>query len=481
MPPWIGAVVFSVVIVALYWLNRDPSGRTSKALWIPTIWFLLAASRSVTQWLGISPIVTSVDQVLEGSPIDRMVFTGLIAAGMVVVVTRWRDVATILRANRPIVVFFAYCAVSLFWSDFQEVSFKRWTKAVGDFAMVLIVLSDPDPIAAVKRLLARASFLLVPLSVLIIKYYPELGKGYGRWDGVAFFTGVTTNKNALGVICLFLGLAALWRILAVRREREHPRRGRWLIVHGTILLMVFWLFWKANSMTSLSCFLVGIVLLFVTRGGEARRPALVHVLVAGMVAFTGAVAFLGLSPELLTSIGRDPTLTDRTEVWSVAIGLIDDRLIGTGFESFWLGPRLEAMWNAYSWQPNQAHNGYLEIFLNLGWVGVALLALVIGTGYRAVLAGYRQNPSMGSLMLAYFVIGVVYNFTEAAFFRIMAPAWILFLLAITRTPERAASETASVDTAGVATLDARLDSRRRPTVGTPASWAAARAPHSRAS
>jgi exopolysaccharide production protein ExoQ len=481
MPPWIAAVVFSLVIGALYWLDRDPSARTSKALWIPTVWFLLAGSRSVTQWLGISSIVTTLDQVHEGSPIDRMVFTGLIAAGLLVVVTRWRDVATILRANRPIVVFFVYCAVSLFWSDFQEVGFKRWTKAVGDFAMVLIVVSDPDPIAAVKRLAARASFLLIPLSVLIIKYYPEFGKGYGRWDGAAFFTGVTTNKNTLGVICLLLGLAALWRILAARGDPEHPRRGQWLIAHGTILLMVLWLFWKANSMTSLSCFFVGIVLVFVTRGEVARRPALVHVLVAGLVAFTAGVAFLGLSPELLTAIGKDPTLTDRTEVWSVAIGLVKDRLIGTGFETFWLGPRLEAMWDAYSWQPNQAHNGYLEIFLNLGWVGVALLAVVIGTGYRTVLAGYEQNPSMGSLMLAYFVIGVVYNFTEAAFFRIMAPAWIFFLLAITRPPERAESETASVDIAIVTTLEARLDNHRRPTVGTPGSWAAARVPQSRAS
>ena len=87
MPSWIAGVVFSVVIVALYWLDRDPSARTSKALWLPIVWFSLAGSRSVTQWLGISPIVTSADQVLEGSPIDRMVFTGLIAVALLVVVT----------------------------------------------------------------------------------------------------------------------------------------------------------------------------------------------------------------------------------------------------------------------------------------------------------------------------------------------------------------------------------------------------------
>ena len=47
---------------------------------------------------------------------------------------------------------------------------------MGDLAMVLVVLTDPDPKLAFKRLLTRAGFLLVPLSVLLIKYYPELGK-----------------------------------------------------------------------------------------------------------------------------------------------------------------------------------------------------------------------------------------------------------------------------------------------------------------
>jgi exopolysaccharide production protein ExoQ len=434
MPPRVAAVVFLILILGLYRLDRDQSARTSKAIWIPVVWFSLAGSRSVTQWLGMSPVVTSVDQVLEGSPIDRLVYTGLIAIGAAVIARRWGEVAKFLQANRAIIVFFSYCAVSLLWSDFPEVAFKRWMKALADFAMVLIVLSDPEPVAAVKQVFSRISLLLIPLSVLFIKYYPDLGRGYGRWDGKAFFTGVTTNKNTLGAICLFLGLASLWRILAVYQESRATRR-RVLIVHGTILGIVLWLFWMAQSMTSLTCFLLGGLLLFATNGRTTTRsPAVVHVLVLGILGFSASVAFLGFSPELLSVIGRDPTLTDRTEVWSVAMGLVRDPLIGTGFESFWLGPRLEAMWNAYSWQPGQAHNGYLETFLNLGWIGVALLAVVIVTGYRTVLAQYQRTPSMGSLMLTYFVVGVIFNFTEAAFFRMMAPAWIFFLLAITRVP-----------------------------------------------
>ena len=51
------------------------------------------------------------------------------------------------------------------------------------------------------------------------------------------------------------------------------------------------------------------------------------------------------------------------------------------------------------------------------------------------MTGLRRSPSTGSLMLAYFVVGIVYNFTEAAFFRITAPVWFALLLAITKVPD----------------------------------------------
>src|SRR5208337_2127616 len=93
----------------------------------------------------------------------------------------------------------------------------------------------------------------------------------------------------------------------------------------------------------------------------------------------------------------------------------------------------------YWWHPNEAHNGYIEIFLNLGCVGLVLLLLIFLTSYRNVIAALRNDPAFGSLRLAYFVVGIVYNFTESAI-RIMHPVWILFLLAGTATREVRAIE-----------------------------------------
>ncbi len=307
MPAAIAPVVYFLLIVGLFWLDRDEKVQTSKALWISVAWFSLACSRPVAQWLQVSAI-DSPDQVLEGSPLDRLVFTGLLVVGLIVLFSRGQRIGRFLSGNAPILLFFLYCAMSLLWSDYPEVAFKRWTKSLGDLIMILIVLSDREPTAALKRLLSRTTFVLIPLSVLFIKYYPNLGRGYGVWQGEVHYTGVTTNKNTLGVICLIFGLGSVWRLLATYRDRNGAGRTRRLIAHGIILSMVFWLFWVANSMTSITSFLMAsILLLWANSRASIRNPVIVHLLIAVMIAVSASVVFLGVSPGVLKTMGRNPT------------------------------------------------------------------------------------------------------------------------------------------------------------------------------
>ena len=439
MPSSVALGVFCVAILGLFWMDRDTKARTSPWLWLAVIWFALAFSRSVGQWMssfGWNGLPMDASPSLaEGSPLDRWIYTGLELIGLAVLVSRGSKVSKFVRSNGPVIAMFVYCAMSIVWSDFPDIAFKRWTKAVGDVVMVFLVLSDRNPAAAIKRVLARVSFILVPLSVLFIKYYPELGKGYGRWDGKSLYTGVATNKNALGAICLICGLASVWRFLIAYKEQKGLERTRQLMAHAAILAMIGWLLHMASSMTAIACFTLAGSLLFATQTRSMlRKPWLVHTLVVMIIAVSAAVLFLGVSPTALQSIGKDPTLTDRTAIWGLVIGMTKNPLMGTGFESFWLGPRLDQIWAEYSWGPMEAHNGYIEIYLQLGWIGLMLLGVVIVTGYRRVIAAYRNHLPAASLMLSYFVVGVVYNFTEAAYFRIMTPVWIFFLMAIASFP-----------------------------------------------
>src|SRR5208337_2653205 len=127
----------------------------------------------------------------------------------------------------------------------------------------------------------------------------------------------------------------------------------------------------------------------------------------------------------------DPTLTGRTETWKLLLGMPINWWVGTGFESFWLGDRLQKLWDLKMYENfyiNEAHNGYIEVALNLGWVGVSLIGLILLTGYRNIIAAFRRDPERGALLLGFFLAVLFESLTEAAF-RMMYPSWIFLLLA----------------------------------------------------
>jgi O-antigen ligase len=154
---------------------------------------------------------------------------------------------------------------------------------------------------------------------------------------------------------------------------------------------------------------------------------IVHLLVLSALIVAGVALFAGAG--LVEALGRDSTLTGRTDLWKLLLSVNQNPWLGAGFESFWLGDRLHRIWDMLPWRANEAHNGYLEVYLNLGLIGLAVLVVVITTGYKRVILGLRHDPSLGSLRLGYFVATIVYSFTEAAF-REMGPTWILFIWAI---------------------------------------------------
>ena len=401
--------------------------RTSKVLWIPLAWLFIACSRPVSFWFNAAPRGDSTDRYLEGSPFDRNVFTALIVTALVVLVMRRQRVGSLLRANWPIILFLLYCGLSIFWSDFPDVAFKRWIKAVGDIAMVLVVLSDPRLSAAVKTFLARAGFLIIPLSILF-----DIGRAF---SGLGYRYGLATNKNTFGMVSMIMGLGAVWRFLAILPERRCEHRTRQLMAHGSIALMAMWCLWIANSATSAACFLLGSMLTVITsRWSFVRKPIVLHLVVVSLVFVALYATILNPNIGIVSTMGKDPTLTGRTDVWQAVIPMTPSRWFGAGFESFWLGARLVKIWSIFPWHPNEAHNGYIEIYLNLGWTGIILLAVVMVAGYRKVISGLREGTNASSLWLAYFVAAVVYNLTEAGL-RIFNPVWIFFLAAIIVVPK----------------------------------------------
>jgi exopolysaccharide production protein ExoQ len=432
VPPQIATVLFAVGIAGLFWLDRDGSVRTSKALWLPVIWLSINGSRSVSAWLGMGVPQEIPGQLPATSLLDQLVAGTLMLLGAIVLIRRRRDVTSLLKANWPIVLYFSFSLVSLLWSDFPGWGFKRWVRALGDLVMVLIVATDAQPTAALRRLFSRVGFVLLPASLLLMKYYPELGTRFDPWGSAREYTGVTDNKNILGDLVFVLALGALWKTLSFVRDREQPGRARRLLAQCAVLAFGIDLLFTAHSATAGACFVLGAGLMLATSLPRIRhRPAAVHALVLAILLVGGLTELLGGRAAITGAMGRKPDLTGRTEIWRVVIPMAPNSIGGAGFETFWVGPRVKRIYEIVGGvqMTNESHNGYIEVYLNLGWLGVGLIALILGQGYLKTVSAFRRDSALGALLVAYVVTAVAFNVSEAGF-RMLGVEWFFLLLSV---------------------------------------------------
>jgi len=434
MPSAIALLICIIFIFYVFILDYRRESNVSVALWIPLIWMIIIGSRNASHWLNLGTVM-STEAFLKGSPFDRNVFSLLIIAGLFILIRRKIYWSQIIKENAWIVLFFLYCGISIFWSDFLGVAFKRYIKGIGNIIMVLVVLTDPDPIEALKTMIRRCAYLLIPLSILFYKYYPQLGRQYHRFSGELMITGVTTNKNSLGALCLVCSIFFFWYTVLRWRDKDAFSDNKDLYIHILILIMISWLLIKADSATSTGCAIIAICTYVGLELPIIKNNIKYIGIVISIIAFV--FIFLQLSVDILQSsvtiLGRNMTFTDRTLIWKDIIGMSTSSLLGTGYDSFWLGDRLERLWAEYWWRPTEAHNGYIETYLELGLVGLLLLIGVIFSVYKNVRRTLMVDFEYGRFRMIFLVIAIVYNFMESAF-KGTHIIWFLFLLIAVECP-----------------------------------------------
>ena len=432
----IGCWTFIVWLLALDTRRREG---VSKSLWIVVAWVAIIGSRSVSSWFGLGGAHDQAQTYDQGNPIERMVYFLLIGAGVMVLIQRKVSLARFFRQNQWVTMLFGFWLLSLAWSDAPLIGFKRWFKDVGNLVMVLVILTESRPLDAIKAVYVRCACLLIPLSVLFIRFIPELGRTYHSWSGMTMYTGVADGKNTLGALVLTTGLVVLWDF--VDKYIPRTKRMSWVQFGCECLLMMMCLYvlYVARSATSLACAMLGVTVFFFLRLPMVRRrlkPVLIGLAMMGGTLVVADLAF-GIREEVsklvIESLDRDPTLTGRTDAWPILIEAVEMPLLGTGYNSFWSGERLERMWEHYN--IIQAHSGYVETYLNGGFLGIVFLgAFLTATGRRIYLDLMAGTP-YAVVRVMFFLIAIVHNLTEASYHK-QGILWFTLLLVSIRYPRR---------------------------------------------
>ena len=129
----------------------------------------------------------------------------------------------------------------------------------------------------------------------------------------------------------------------------------------------------------------------------------------------------------VTSLGRDMTFTDRVSLWRDLLEFDINPVIGVGYDSFWIMDRMQILWETRWWRPNQAHNGYLDVYLELGMLGLFIWLVIIATTFRNISKVLLIDFNYGRFQMAFLFIFLLFNITEANL-KIRTTMFFLFIL-----------------------------------------------------
>lgn len=344
----------------------------------------------------------------------------------------WLD--SILRRQMILCALVAVALASAFWSVDPFLSFRRAISLVGTTLLGVLIGYYFTPRQMMRVLFWTFSILIVS-SIFVAILFPEYGRSantIGHWQGL------TSNKNFLGAIAVS---AAAFFLIATLSGRIDRVLG--FILFGLSVLTVV----MAQSATAI-VMLCGAVLAigaFIISKRQ-RFPALATLLL--LIVGLGYSAFLLtlVLEQFVSLLGRDPTLTSRTDVWTDARAIIAARpWTGYGYSAVWgheAVPVLPQHLRTHAQWAGHAHNGFLNTATELGLPAAVLAAAyLLQTMLRSVQAFARWSAPFALFAIGYCFALLVGNITETHFLGAQRIEWILFVavsVAVLRSLERGA-------------------------------------------
>ena len=431
MPPALALLVCTVFVIFLLRLDYKQENTVSRGLWIPTIWMLLIATKPLDIWFGVEQQGDA-----EGSLVDRVFLSGILCLGFFLLARRKISWSSIIKDNAWLILLIGYMLVSILWSDIPYISFKRWMREFIAVVMAFVILTEQNPSQAVQSILRRIVYILIPFSLLLIKYFPQYGIEFGPWFGEMMWTGVTVQKNGLGRLCIISILFLVWILFRRWQGLDMAISKYQTPAEVLVTAIAFWLLSGGGvgtySATAVAALIAGLVLFFSLLWMQKHRIWIAKTwgIIISLIFIYGSVlpffvAGGSIDTSLTSVLGRNGTLTGRTDIWARLLTFFDlHPILGYGFGGFWTATTQQIIYGV-----KEAHNGYLAACLDGGVIGLLLIGMFLLSIIRKAQRAMVHDTAWGILCLGFVLMLVIHNISEASInsFQRHLTAILLFL------------------------------------------------------
>jgi len=361
----------------------------------------------------------------EASPENRIFWPAVAAISVILAV---QNRSRLGRLTWPphiicLLAYLAFAGASGLWAFSPQSSFIRFVQEV----MIVTSIVLPAILADRTADMMRGLFLCFAFA-LILNLCFVLGGSvtivrYGSMLVNIGYQGYFEGKNYLGECAVVAFLLSLHEIL-----QRGWRRALGVMVVVIAILLVF----LSDSKTAFGLALVSPLIAWLTLLlRKVTRISLAIILLSIPLCFALLSSVSNFNFERISyMLYGDSTLTGRTIIWDFANYEIGrSPLVGWGYRSFWLVPNSPSF-EAPGWvkmMPN-AHNGYVDTKLELGYVGLAFLVAFIVATLHAIGRVADRDPARARLVLSLALFIILYNFFESLWMRGFEFLWVVFLI-----------------------------------------------------
>jgi exopolysaccharide production protein ExoQ len=403
--------------------SRDRHVWTEVYAWmslLPTLFI------TVGGWIqtGSGPVAFRFTAMEEDSLIRRVVRLGCSLLILFLLAGKLREIARVCLKTKMMLVLPVLALVSAAWSQNPTHTLVDGSNLLLTtlFAVYLYVRY---PGRRLMQFLAFAAAMTLLLSIFLVLFVPNAGIDAFQQDA---WRGAFGQRNNCAVVCtLFFVLGLQYR---ARDLQEHAMRGIVLVLSAVFIVM-------SGSRTGwvLTGLAVGLTL-GVRLLAKARSLDRIALLMAAAVP---AALLIGLFAtnfnQILAVMDRDPTMTQRTVIWAeVFPSIAKSPWSGYGYSSFWAGLNGESMQTvlATGWMEGQAQDGYLDVLLELGVIGLVPLVWMFVGGFAKAAKALERRVAGPTVLLAIVLLPLILvaNIGESSFLMPLGVPWFYALLAM---------------------------------------------------
>ena len=376
---------------------------------------------------GILPRLVSNEELAEGSPFLRYVWLPLYAAIFVGLVWKFQSIAQACLRLPFLMALLAVCAFSFLWSIDPGLSQRRSLAIIMTSAGGLY-LGTRYNWQTMLRLLGLLWLVVGVTSFITALALPEFGRSQdihtGAWMGLYY------EKNQLGG---HMARAAIFSVFLSLMDRRFRMVWAAMAVLSAALVLL------STSKTALLGLLLGLGVLAVGAWMKRGIRTSLATIWIGVISVSALAGLFLIAPDLVFDLlGRDASLTGRTDIWVTLVDYIEQRpLLGYGYGAFWAPESDPGNWvrETLQWEAPTAHNGWLEVAVGLGLIGLFLLTLdFMMTITRAILASV--GTWTGVFALAFCVQFFLFSLSESASLQQNSIVWLIYVALAAKLTQR---------------------------------------------